>query len=154
MWWMGTIALVVAACRGTPRDADCARVRAAVDGTPRRYVDAAIAKVATTTLRDPEVEAAVRTGDLATLESLCGHAPGTRAGARAQDCRLVAMWVPTPDEEARGIGIFDPSVPTASFQDPQIRAAMKQLAESGWSPGAARATPDPRLATLRALCGY
>jgi hypothetical protein len=153
---MLTIALAIAACRsGTPRDSDCEQVHAAARGAPRRYRGAIIAdKLATTTLRDADVEAAVRAGDLAKLESLCGLVTGTRADARKEDCRLVAMWVPTAEDEANGVGIFDPTVPTAQFRDPQIRAAMKELAESGWMPGLARAAPDPRLAKLRELCDY
>jgi hypothetical protein len=85
---------------------------------------------------------------------LCGLAIGTRADARKDDCRLVAMWVPTADAEAKGVGIFDPTIPKARFRDPQIRAAMKELADSRWTPGAVRAMPDPRLAKLRELCGY
>jgi hypothetical protein len=164
MRWMLTIALTVAACRGTPRDSDCKQVRDVLDGVPRRYRAAAIAdKLASAKLRDDDVQAAVRDGDLAKLESLCEVVPGahqhlatgTLGDSRLQDCRLVLMWVPTVEGEAKGEGIFDPSVPNAEFRDPEIRAAMKELVESGWAPlGPARATPDPRLAKIRELCSY
>jgi hypothetical protein len=159
---MLTIALVIAGCRGTPRDSDCKQLRAAVDGAPRRYQAAAIAKLATATFDDAEVEAAVRAGDVAKLDALCKFETGPHQhdrlqhlDARTADCRLIVMWVPSVEEEAKGEGIFDPSVPNAEFRDPEIRAAMKELAASGWGPlGPARATPDPRLAKIRELCHY
>jgi hypothetical protein len=164
MRWILTIALAVSACHGgSTRDADCEQVRDVLDGVPRRYRAAAIAdKLASAKLRDDDVQAAVRDGDLAKLESLCElvpgahqHAAGTRGDARLQDCRLVLMWVPTEQDEAKGEGLFDPSVPNAEFRDPQIRAAMKELEDSGWTPFAPpQAKPDPRLAKLRELCHY
>ena len=161
MRWMLTIALAAAACRSA-RESDCNEIRGAVDGAPRRYQAAAIAKLATATFRDADIEAAVRAGDVAKLDALCGFETGEHqhehvrhVDARAADCHLVVMWVPSVEAEAKGEGIFDPSVPNAEFRDPEIRAAMKELVESGWAPlGPARATPDPRLAKIRELCHY
>lgn len=148
------IVLVVGACRGeSARDSDCAKVRAAFEGVPRRYRSGVMTdKLATETLRDADVDGAVHAGDVAKLESLCGLA--TRVEARTADCRLVALYIPSVEQESKGVAVFDPSVANAEFRDPQVRAAMKELADSKWTPFApARATPDPRLAKLRELCG-
>lgn len=158
------IVVALAACRSaSPRESDCDRVRAAVAGASRRYLAAMLTdKLAATKLEDADVADAVRSGDVVKLETLCGPVLGTKVDARRADCALVRMWVPSADEEANGVGIFDPTVPKASFRDPEIRAAMKELVDSGWAPGRTAGgssagsahAPDPRVAKLRALCGY
>ena len=158
MRWFLTISLALAACKSdVPTEADCERVRMAAAGVPRQYQGQMLFdRVSPATLSNRDVATAVRDGDLVKLESLCGPLTGTPEQWRQEECRLVARWVPSEATEVSGhVGEWDPSVPNSSFRDSEIRAAVKELVESGWAPGdTSRGTPDPRLAKIRALCSF
>lgn len=103
---------------------------------PRRYQDDSVARL---TLSDPELSKAARAGDSSALKGLCKI---VSAHARDEDCARLAMVVPTTASEKERVGVFDPELVKAKYyEDPEIKALVKELEDSHWLPFAPTETP-------------
>jgi hypothetical protein len=165
--------MVLAACSGGDRAADCAKLRKTVDeavaGVPRRYRDEALrdarGKLRQLALSDASLARAVTAEDVSyeRIQQLCKLG----VSGRARDCAeleptLAAMPMFLPEDD--GVGILDEGLlkdlERRAYDDPAVQAAVREMAREtgaafytgGSASDAARKRARAAFDQLAALC--